>query len=558
MGSVSDESFSRAVVEPVVIAETSLFTRSNRESACVLVAQDGFVEVFDGMDAEVVLDALVTSVMGLPPSDARYPAARAILDRHRTEAMDAGASERVALQSALALACMAPGSAGMAFETSRGDAMNSKKTWSRRRALGAFGTAGGSLILGAMATGIPARVLLDPLSAEAQEEGLRPARMLILSVSAQGDPVNANVPGTYDDSMIAHPADPAMAPTELRMSGRTSVAARPWADLGPGVLDRMAFIHHATYTPVHGEMGRVQRLMEATEKNDMLISLFSRELAPRLGTVQSDPVSLGANGGELLTSAGRVLGNVAPLSVRQALGGVDGPLRDLQLLRDRHIDEIYALYREAGTPNQLKMLDAWVRSRDEVRTISDDLMGRLESITANDQANQVRCATILAAMNIAPVITVRMNFGRDNHADADLATETEGHLQSVPAIGALMAELDQMRADGTLAHDVLFGSLNVFGRTHFKKGRTGRDHNAGHHCLVLAGTGIRGGIALNDGGNEFIAQSIDSETGAVGGHIPFEETLGAAGKTLGAALGIAGERLDQIVGSGKVVRSVLG
>jgi uncharacterized protein (DUF1501 family) len=430
---------------------------------------------------------------------------------------------------------------------------------SRRGAVGALATVGGGLLLRSLATGIPAKILLDPLSATADDQ--TPGKMLIISSSSQGDPVNANVPGTYGFSDLYHPVDPLMAETPLTLGTTQTSAAKPWADLPQNILDRACFFHHATYTPVHGEMNRVQRMMDATEKNDMLVSLLARELAPGLGTVQTDPVSLGANGGELLSSAGRILGNVAPLSVRQALGGVDGPLKDLTALRDESVDRIYALYREHGTPSQRTLLDAWARSRDEVRSISTELVDRLEQIDGNDQLNQVRCAAILAAMNISPVISIHLDFGRDNHTDAALQNEATKHLSAIPALQLLMEELDLLKQQGNLPHDVLVGSLNVFGRTLKKKGTTGRDHNSGHHCMVLMGTGINpgivGGVELNASGNEYIAQPIDSTTGAGGGDIPYEETLGAMGKTLGCAMGVSEERMNEILPPGKTVQSVI-
>ncbi len=435
---------------------------------------------------------------------------------------------------------------------------NKTNRFGRRGLLGGAAAAGGGLILSSLATGIPAHILLNPLNAKAEEPT---GKLLILSTSSQGDPLNANVPGCYAPEFtdLYHPQDPAMAESSLMLSGSAYTAAKPWADLPQHMLDRTMFFHHATYTPVHGELGRVQKLMGSTEKNDMLISLIARELASGLGTVQSDPVSLGANGGELLSSAGRILGNVAPTSVRQALGGVDGPLKDLQGMRDNQIDRIYKLYREHGTPSQRTMLDAWARSRDEVRNISTALVGMLDLIDGNDAPNQVRCAAVLAAMKISPCITIHLDFGRDNHSDTDLTQETAKHLISIPLFQDLRTQLDQLKADGILTHDVLIGSLNVFGRTLKKKGYNGRDHNKGHHVTMLMGEGIRGGVIggveLNPGGKEYVAQDIDATTGAggVGGDIPFEDTLGAVGKTMGVALGVSAERMDEIVTTGKVV-----
>jgi len=351
-----------------------------------------------------------------------------------------------------------------------------------------------------------------------------------------------------------------MAKTALTLGATSTFAAKPWAQLAQDVLDRTAFFHHATYTPVHGELNRVQKMMDETEKNDMFVSLLARELGPTLGTVQADPVSLGASGGELLSAGGRILGNVAPLSVRQALGGVEGPLKDLTAMRDAQIDRIYDVYRERGTPTQRTLLDAWVRSRDEVRGIGQDLIARLDAITANDQENQIKCAAVLAAMNIAPVITLHLGFGGDNHSDADFEKEAEAHLSAIPLLGSLMADLDAMKAEGVLKHDVLVGTLNVFGRTLKKKGTTGRDHNSGHHVMMLMGTGVKGGVIgglrANDDNSDYIANSINSADGSADGDIPFEETLASAGKTLGYALGMTETRLDEMIEGGKVVKSV--
>lgn len=113
--SIPDDAFSRAVVEPIVIAETGLFTRANREAVCDIVAQDAFEDTFGAMKQSEVLDYLVAKVMALPPSDARHSAARDILLEHVADAMDTGETEQVALQSAMAVACMSPGASGVGF-----------------------------------------------------------------------------------------------------------------------------------------------------------------------------------------------------------------------------------------------------------------------------------------------------------------------------------------------------------------------------------------------------------------------------------------------------------
>lgn len=422
----------------------------------------------------------------------------------------------------------------------------------------------GGLALRATASGLPASLLLAPRAGRAQADPLAggPGRMLILFTSQAGDPVNANVPGMYEGpaTEVAHPEDPRMAPTELRLSGQRYIAARPWAELPQRILDQTVFFHHATYTPVHQDQSKVMRLMGATDSNEMLVSILARALAPRQGSVQAVPLSLGArSGSELLTAQGRLLANVGPRSIRRALGGPQGPLASLHELRDREIDRIYQLYRAHGTRHDRALLDAWARSRDEVRGVSDALLSRLDSITTDNEDDQVVAASVLAAMNITPVITVRGRFGGDNHNDAGLVRETNETISGVARMGRLMTELEGLRSEGVLRHDVLVGSINVFGRTLRTRGTAGRDHQRGHHVTVMMGPGLRGSVigGVERSGNDFRSTSIDSTTGLPGGDIPFEENLGAMAKTLGAALGVPSEVLDESVHLGRPVRAAL-
>jgi hypothetical protein len=420
----------------------------------------------------------------------------------------------------------------------------------------------GGLALRSVASGLPAGLLLAPRAGRAQADPLAegPGRMVILFTSQAGDPVNANVPGCYGPGAeeVAHPADPRMAPTELRLSGRPYTAAKPWADLPQRVLDQTVFFHHATYTPVHQDQSKVMKLMGATDGDEMLVSVLARHLAPRQASVQAVPLSLGARtGAELLTAQGRVLANVGPRSIRRALGGPQGPLASLHELRDREIDRIYQLYREHGTRHDRQLLDAWARSRDEVRSVGDELLSRLDAIDGDDEDNQIIAASVLAAMNITPVITVRGRFGGDNHNDADLAREVRQTVSGVARMGRLMTELAALRRQGVLRHDVIVGSINVFGRTLRKKGTRGRDHNRGHHVTVMMGPGLRGGVigGIERSGNDYRSRSIDAVTGAAGGDIPFSDTLGAMAKTLGAAAGLPRSALDEAIRAGRPVES---
>lgn len=115
VASVPDDTFSRAVVEPVVIAETSMFSRANLEAACVQAAQNGFAAIYGEASSDEATLSMVTDLMGLSTSDPRHTAALTILRDHVAEALEAGKTEPQALQSAFVLACMSPSVAGVGF-----------------------------------------------------------------------------------------------------------------------------------------------------------------------------------------------------------------------------------------------------------------------------------------------------------------------------------------------------------------------------------------------------------------------------------------------------------
>jgi len=125
MAAVPEDTFSRDQADPVIIADTSLFTYGNREAACSHFANnagnDGadFDAIFMLGSREDALQTMVTQVMGLPTSDERFTEALAVLQAHAQSVFDdennTSDQERLARQSAFILACMAPSSAGVGF-----------------------------------------------------------------------------------------------------------------------------------------------------------------------------------------------------------------------------------------------------------------------------------------------------------------------------------------------------------------------------------------------------------------------------------------------------------
>ncbi|MBL9040899.1 MAG: DUF1501 domain-containing protein [Myxococcales bacterium] len=426
----------------------------------------------------------------------------------------------------------------------------------RREAIVSALFGAGSIGLRALATGLPASVLLNPRTSLADACASRErAQYLIWATSGSGDPSNANVPGTYDDPGIAHSLDPAMAPTPMTLSGKTYTAAKPWASLPQAVLDRACFFHHTTLTNSHANEGKVLKLMGAVKRQEMLISLLAKNLAPCLSTVQAEPASIS---GEVITFGGRILPALTPVGLRDVFVSPKGPLTNLQALRDADLDRVHEVLKQSGNSIQRSYLERMANSKNELRNISDSLLANLSNIRANDLDGQLTAAVSLIQMNVSPASVIFIPFGGDNHSDANLARETAQHVSGCGAIATLMQRL----ATAKLQDRVTFVLMNVFGRSLNRPQRMGRDHLGNHHCSVIIGKRIRGSVVggVVKAGNDYAATPIDSKTGlpaTAGADIRFEETLGAVGKTIAAAVGLSSEVLNDQITTGKIVQAAL-
>lgn len=435
-----------------------------------------------------------------------------------------------------------------------------KSTLTRRAAMRSLFGVGG-VGLAALATGIPRSVLLDPLSHAHAQDSERP-RMLILTTSAAGDPINTNAPGTYENPAIIHPPDESMAPVDFMLGDQTVRAARPWSELPESIRNRMTFIHHATYANTHPSQPKVMRLTGYLKADEMLVSMLAKQLAGPLETTQMEPISLGATSGtELLSFNGRTLSSVQPVALKQILGDPSGPLGQLQEIRDRRIDELHTLFREQGTENHRRMLDRFAQSRGEARTISLDLLDRLEAVQRNDAASQIIAAPVVAAMNVSPVLTIRIPFGGDNHNDQGLARETRETISGLGLLAGLVANIEGLKNDGVLRNEVVVANLSVFGRTLANGGVSGRDHNGNHHTAFMIGDRVRPSVVggLVPDGDDFGAAAFDSASGMVAadGDVPFEDSFQSMAKTMGRALGIDQEVLDEEIVTGKTISAAL-
>ncbi|MBV9947685.1 MAG: DUF1501 domain-containing protein [Myxococcales bacterium] len=415
--------------------------------------------------------------------------------------------------------------------------------------------------LRALASGLPASFLLDPRRAAASPGGCAAAdkaQFVIFNTSGNGDPINANVPGTYDDPKIVHSQDPSMAPTTLTLQGRAATAAAPWATLPQAVLDRTSFWHLMTNTPVHPKEPDVLRLMNATKSDEMLPSILAQQLAPSLCTVQTQPISLGASSpSEALSFSGQALPIIPALALKATLTSPAGPLTNLQQLRDQTLGQLYDLYRTGATTAQRAYIDRLATSQSQVRNIQQNLLAQLASIKDNSPASQILAAVALIQMRVTPVIAVYIPFGGDNHRDVGLQGETAQTVAGVASIASLLSQL----ALAGLADQVTFVSLNVFGRTIGPGNTDGRQHNPNHQVSIAIGKPFRGGVVggVAPVGGDYGAVAVDSMTGAAspGGDVAPVDTLASFGQTLLAAVGVDAATIATQIPAGRIITGAL-
>ncbi len=430
----------------------------------------------------------------------------------------------------------------------------------RRENLRSLLFGGGLYGLRALATGLPVKLLLNPRQALADPacDASNKAQFIVFATSGNGDPINASVPGTYLDPLVVHSADPAMAPAALTLRGQTYTAAAPWAALPQNVLDRTCFWHLMTDTPVHPKEPEVLKLMGALSAGEMLPSILAKQLAPCLGTIQAQPLCLGATSpSEGLSFSGTALPIIPPLALKGTLTSAPGPLTDLQPLRDQTLSQLYDLYKNHATSAQRSYIDSMVLSQQQVRTINQNLLNSLSSIKDNSANSQILAAVTLIQMKVAAVISIHLPFGGDNHRDIGLATETTQTVSGVATIASLMQQL----SSAGLGDSVSLISLNVFGRTIGPGNTDGRQHNPNHQVSLSIGRpffgGVYGGIAPVQGDYGALAMDSKSGAGTASGDIRAVDTLASFGKTMLAALGVDAGVISSEIATGQVVQAAL-
>ena len=435
-------------------------------------------------------------------------------------------------------------------------------TIDRRHLLKLLGSGGSLLTMRALASGLPISWILDPRRALAQNPTAATtvagkAQYLILNSSDQGDPFNANMPGSYG-AKSTHPSVAAAAGTSIPAEGATG--AQAWATLPASVLARAAFFHYATYTANHGDMNTVFGLQGSMLTGaDILPSFIASATSPTLGptgagTIQVAPIAIGGNYNYTFT--GVPIAPVSPLGIQALFAGPASPLGNLQKLRDTTVDAISAtLKAQTATTQQRQVIDAYVQSRAQAREIGTNAITLLQSIKDNDDAGQMTTAVALILMNLAPVIGIHIDFGGDNHTDAGLSGEGDALSGAVGNISTLLSTL----ATYNLQDKVTFANMAVFGRTLTSK--DGRDHNDQHCGSVIIGknvkAGVVGGVDPSDNNSAAPVNSASGQASPGGGDVPFDQLLASFGKTLATAVGLDPTSVNNSITKGKTFTSVI-
>lgn len=108
-GALPADAFSRGVAAPVTPADPTLFFRAASELLCEAVAgkvvDSGAQSKFTSSDPAVAVEALVSTIMGVPPTDPLHAPAVTTLTAHFDDAKAGGASATNALRSTFSAAC---------------------------------------------------------------------------------------------------------------------------------------------------------------------------------------------------------------------------------------------------------------------------------------------------------------------------------------------------------------------------------------------------------------------------------------------------------------------
>lgn len=432
----------------------------------------------------------------------------------------------------------------------------------------------------AASIGVPANFLISGVAHAAVGD----AKFTILSQSQQGESHGCNGPGAYGNgaaALVEHPlsADLGTATigsvdgvdysaldlessAEIRLGTETVKASRPWQSVPQGFLDNLSCIWHRTSANAHPEFPSVRRLKGALRddvnpsREEELASAIALENAAALGTALNTPLLLDDGG----FSKGNPLAVYKPTELKGLFAtGSSGSGLDPALFSEVYkqtIDKVYRDVKQSGTAKQRAYLDNHALTRLQARDLGENLGDALNQISGNGFVNQLRAAAAFIRLRVSPVVVVEHDFGGDNHSDAQLEAEATETLDSLDAL----VQYWQFIQDEGIQDVVNFATLDTFGRTPLRNEEGGRDHYGDMTLGLIHGRDIKpgmiGGLTTNNKDLP-VAMGINSSDGStLNADIDPEATLSAYGKTIMKAAGIADDRLDLRVPTGKVITAL--
>lgn len=412
--------------------------------------------------------------------------------------------------------------------------------------------AGGGIALRSLLTGLPITFLTHRAMAAGE------ARYMVYSSSGSGDPMNANVPGTYMEN-FDHPAV-WRNPVDINLGGTNYKGAAVWNKLNSEIKANANFFHHRSNTNSHNELAAVMTAFGAVRtaagnQAEMIPSLVAEQNSSKLGTQIKAPLALGST----LKYQGKNQKIYSPQGIKSLF---PTNLADRQIamrnFRTQQLDAVYKNVKEQGTAAQMKFLEQYAISEAKAKVLGENLANALSDITGNTDADRMRTAAALLALNVTPAVTVRLSFGGDNHNDANLAKEVSQHESSIATINLLYDALKSYN----IHNRTTFAALNVFGRTPKTNDKGGRDHHGNSSVMFSFGPdikgGVTGGLELDERTKRPYAQGINSTTGKTDNpDINANVTLHSAAKSLLVASGVEASKIDKLVLDGKVVKSFL-
>ncbi|BCE03813.1 DUF1501 domain-containing protein [Marinicellulosiphila megalodicopiae] len=447
-----------------------------------------------------------------------------------------------------------------------------KKQIDRRKFLIKSALSFGSLRLKSLVTGIPLAVLASPRAFAAGADH----KFLIMSHFQAGDPINTNGPGTYplnpnDQNdplrLITHPnVDGFKTPTSVSFGDKQYLAAQPWSTLPQDLRDRMGLWQHGTFVNAHADFpktmqlnGGVSGIGDLSNSSEQLGAMIAQEMATNLGTVIDEPMSLG---GTAVSSRSIRLPILKPIAIKEMFQSSFPDLEKMMRLRNHFVDTTYKDVKLNGTPAQKEFLDTMITTRGQAQSVADSIGTLTDGVTGNDPIDQIKMILALIQIKMSPVFTFGIPFGGDNHTDVGLAQEVAQTNSGMVLVNTLWTEIKKLG----LEDDVVFATLNTFGRTYLEDSLKGRDHNSLNHSMMVFGStikpGVIGGIEphiKNGQVVDFKSSSINSVTGTTEGQtdIPLEESLVSVGKTLSKAVGMDEQRIHERISKGKIITGAL-